>query len=213
MAKLEVDAVVSAADYERVRVEYRARVSAARARRRMRLGSAASLQFETREFALWHVQELLRVEGWTLPRTLQTLDDVRPWCPRAHELVATLMVDSSDPAEALFLSRALVRPGAIILRAGSAALRSEVVEAGFPGDPVWYLRWSVTPAWERALVSGCTLATSWDDALYTLSAATRAALRTDLIEAAGPGQPLLHRLLQRTQHNAQSQRTRHQARP
>ena len=213
MAKLDASVAVSAADYERVRVEYRTRVSAARARRRIRLGTGASLQFETREFALWHVQELLRVEGWSLSRLLRTLDDVRPWCPQPQELVATVMVDASDPTEASFLARALLRPGAIVLRAGSAAVRSEVVEAGFPGDPVWYLRWSVTSAWEDALDAGCTLTTSWDDSLYTLSAATRAALRTDLIEAAGSGRPMLHRLLERTQRNVQSQRTRHEARP
>lgn len=179
----------------------------------MRLGAAASLQFETPEFALWHVHELLRAEGWSLARMKRTLDDVRPWCPRGHELVATLMVDSSDSEEARFLSRALIQPGAVVLRAGSVGLRSEVVEAGFPSDPVWYLRWSVNRAWEDALAFGCTLTTSWDDTLYMLSAATRAALRTDLIEAAGPGQPMLHRLLQRTQRNVQSQRTRHEARP
>lgn len=213
MAKLDASTVVSAADYERVRPEYRARVSIQRDRRRLRLGTAASLQFETREFALWHVHELLRVEGWSLPRVQRTLEDVRPWCPQGPELVATLMVDSCEPTEAMFLARALSRPGAVVFRAGAAALRSEVVEAGFPGDPVWYLRWSVTPAWEDALEGGCILTTSWDDALYTLSAATRAALRTDLIEASGPGQPMLHRLLERTQRHVQSQRTRHEARP
>lgn len=213
MARLDATHVISAADYERVRAEYRARVSADRARRRIRLGAAASLQFETAEFALWHVQELLRVEGWSLPRVLRTLDDVRPWCPQGPELVATLMLDSGDQTEAMFLARALRRPGAIVLRAGSAALRSEVVEAGFAGDPIWYLRWSVTRAWEHALGAGCTLTTSWDDALYTLRAATCAALRTDLIEASGPGQPMLHRLLESTQRNVQLQRTRHQTRP
>lgn len=213
MARLDPSWIVSAADYERVRDVYRRAVSSARTLRRLRLGGSCSLQFETPEFALWHVQELLRVEGWSLPRLRRTVDDVRPWCPRPGELVGTLMVDTNDPALGRSIALALARPGAVVLRAGTVAIRSETVEAGFPGDPVWYVRWRVSPSWHASLPSGCTCATAWDDALYTLPGATRAALGTDLIEGAGPGQPLLHRLLESTQRHVQSECPRHEARP
>ena len=123
------------------------------------------------------------------------------------------MVDTEDGDLARTVSYALSVPGGIVLRAGPVALRSETVEAGFPGDPVWYLRWRTDPGWHAALRSGCTCATAWDQALYTLPGATRAALGTDLIEEAGPGQPLLHRLLESTQRNVQSQRSGREACP
>ncbi len=198
MARLDPSWVVSAADYERVRSSYGRAVSSERTRRRLRLGRACSLQFETREFALWHVQELLRVEGWTLPRVLRTIDDVQPWCPAAGELVGTVMVDTDDHALGHSLARALAIPGAIVLRMGTVALRSETVEAGYPGDPVWYLRWRVGPHWNASLASGCTCTTRWDDALRSLPGITRAALASDLMEAEGPGRPMLHHLIERT---------------
>ena len=212
MARLDPSWIVAAADYERVRDAYRRVVSSARTLRRLRLGRSCSLQFETREFALWHVQELLRVEGWTLPRVRRTVDDVQPWCPRPGELRATLMVDAHDPALGRSIALTLAQPGAIALRAGAVILRSETLEAGFPSDPVWYLRWRVSPSWQASLPAGCTCATAWDDALYTLPGATRAALGTDLTEEAGPRQPLLHRLLERTQCSARSERDGHGAR-
>ncbi len=212
MAKLDPTRVVSAADYERARPEYRPLISSERRRRRLRLADACSLQFETQEFALWHVQELLRVEGWTLPRARRTVGDVEPWCPAPGELVATVMVDTDNPAVAMFIARALARPGAILLRAGQHVLRSEVLEAGFPGDPVWYLRWAVTPQWRTSLRFGCTCLTSWDNASYPAPAATVAAVREDLGAARGPVQPLLHRLIEAKNRSVKPQRPRHEAR-
>lgn len=201
MAKLDAAYVVSSADYEVARPEYRRRVSAERQRRRMRLGEGCSLQFETQEFALWHVQELLRVEGWSLPRATQTVRDVEPWCPGRGDLVATVMVDTDDSKLAQRVTRALARPGVIRLCAGQHVLRSEVLEAGFPADPIWYLRWPVTPQWCSALAAGGTCTTSWDGARYPLSSATSAALREDITSDPASQRPLLHCLVESRDHH------------
>jgi len=213
VAKLDPALLVSAPDYGRVRRAYCRTVNDERFRRRVRLGSVGFLQFETREFALWHVHELLRVEGWTLPRALRTVDDVDSWCPGPDELVATVMLDTDDAAQVARVGRALLQRGAIRLCSGGVAIESEVVEPGCSADPIWYLRWRVDPRWHAALARGCTCATSWDGGLTTLRAATVAGLRNDLLEAPRPGAPLLHRLLHRTQQSPPAQRTGLEARP
>ena len=102
-----------------------------------------------------------------------------------------------------------------MLGVGGDHTPSEVVEAGFLSEPVWYLRWRVGARWHEALAEATpfTCATTWDDAVLTLPAATKAALRADLLEASGSGQPLLHRLIERTQRHVHFQRTRYEARP
>lgn len=214
MAKLDASCVVTASEYRRVRRDYGRIVSAARTCRRIRLGDIGSLQFETLEFALWHVHELLHAEGWSQPRIERTLEDVQPWVAGSDELVATLMVDSADAAHAQEIGRMLTLPGAVVLRAGRDALASDVVEAGTPSDPVWYLRWRVTPWWHAALSSASARAhLAWDAEPVPLPAVTTAALRTDLAEARGRSVSTLHRLLERTQHHVQLQSPRHAACP
>lgn len=214
MAKLDASLIVTAPEYRRVRAEYRRVVASARQRRRIRLGEAGSLQFETHEFALWHIHELLRAEGWSQTRTERTLEDVQPWVAEADELVATLMLDTADAAYAEAIGSVLAAPGAVVLCAGSDALSSEVVEAGTASDPVWYLRWRVTPWWQAALSSASVCAhLAWAPDPVNLSAATAAALRTDLVQARGRSISSLQRLVERTQQHDQPQRSRRAARP
>lgn len=212
MAKLDASCVVTASEYRRVRRDYRRVVSAARTCRRIRLGEVGSLQFETLEFALWHVHELLHAEGWSQARIERTIEDVQPWVAEADELVATLMIDSADVAHAEAIGRMLAQPGAVVLRAGRDAIASDVVEAGTASDPVWYLRWRVSPWWHAALGSAAVGAhLVWDPDPVILPAVTTAALRTDLVEARGRSVSTLHRLLERTQHHVQLQSPRHAA--
>ncbi len=180
------------------------------------MGVVGSLQFETPEFAVWHVHELLHFEGWSQERVERTLEDVEPWVPGADELVATLMVDTSDAAYAEAIGGLLAQPGSVVLRAGRDALSSEVVEAGTPSDPVWYLRWRVTPWWHAALSSGTLCAhVAWDPTPIQFPAVTAAALRTDLVETRGASSTVLQRLLERTQVQAhvQPESSCHTARP
>lgn len=168
-----------------------------RAHRRCRLGALGSLQFETPEFALWHVHELLRAEGWSPLRVERTLEDVVPWVPGPDELVATLMVDTVDAAWAQAVGTLLARPGGVVLRAGAEALFSDVVEAGTASDPVWYLRWRVTPRWRAALRTGALAADlAWDPQPVSLPEAMAAALRTDLAQSEGRSRSLLRSLLE-----------------
>lgn len=212
MAKLDASCVVTAPEYRRVRGYYRRIVSAARACRRIRLGDVGSLQFENLEFAVWHVHELLHAEGWSHARIERTIEDAQPWVAGAEEVVATLMLDSTDAAQAQAIGRMLTQPGAVVLRAGCDALPSDVVEAGTASDPVWYLRWRVTPWWHTTLSSASVGAhLAWDPEPVTLPAVTTAALRTDLVEARGRSVSSLHRLLERTQHDVQLQSPRHAA--
>lgn len=214
VAKLDPTAVVTAAEYRGVRAGYRRIVAPQRARRRCRLGAVGSLQFETPEFALWHVHELLHAEGWSPARVERTLEDVVPWTPAPDELVATLMIDSADAADAQRVGASLAEPGAVVLRAGSDALINEVIEPGTPSDPVWYLRWRVTPSWHAALCSGSLVAhVAWDPDPISLHATTTAALRTDLVEASGRPPSTLQRLLDLRQAHVPLQSPRHPPRP
>ncbi|HUB07674.1 MAG TPA: DUF3501 family protein [Myxococcales bacterium] len=83
--------------YEKARDEFRARIVAEKAPRRVQLGDSVTLVFENRDTAKFQIQEMIRIEGITSPEGVQAEIDVyNELVPAEGELSATLMIDVTE---------------------------------------------------------------------------------------------------------------------
>jgi hypothetical protein len=86
--------------YARARGEFRARVLAHKALRRVALGAHATFCFEDRLTVQYQVQEMLRIERIFEPDGIQSeLDAYNPLIPDGTNFKATLLLEYPDPAE------------------------------------------------------------------------------------------------------------------
>ncbi|MCC6140787.1 MAG: DUF3501 family protein [Nitrospira sp.] len=92
--------ILPAADYERQRDVFRARIIELKARRRISVGPLITLVFENRETLLFQVQEMVRVERILDPAKVQEeLDVYNALLPAKGELSATLLIEITDDAK------------------------------------------------------------------------------------------------------------------
>ncbi len=211
--------ILTADDYRLVRPEYRRLVSRFRAVRRIRIDSAAMLVFETRETVLWHIHEILRVEGYHPRRIRQILCEVIPLLPKLGELRATVMIDGGGASRGQLIADALAVQGGLALQAGRTRCLSEPASSAVcPGDPIWYLRFCPSSEWVEQLQASCaplTLHRAWagEPLSQSVSNEMRHALIEDVI-CAGQGMPsILHRLAQEMVQHASSQESYFTASP
>jgi Protein of unknown function (DUF3501) len=93
-AKLTLDDIEDVRAYERGREEFRNRIIAMKALRRVHLGTVVSLVFENRETMRFQIQEMARVEKLVTDAAIQTeLDVYNPLIPESGMLSATLFIE------------------------------------------------------------------------------------------------------------------------
>jgi hypothetical protein len=89
--------LLSMAEYERQREQFRSQIIALKQRRRMFLGPLLTLVFENRETLRFQTQEMIRVEHILDPHKVQDeLDVYNALMPGAGELSATLLIEITE---------------------------------------------------------------------------------------------------------------------
>ncbi|MEW6248061.1 MAG: DUF3501 family protein [Nitrospirota bacterium] len=97
MKGLTLDDVISYAEYERQRDEFRARIIALKRRRRIPVGDLVTLVFENRDTIQFQIQEMIRVEHIFDPRKIQAeLDVYNALLPAGGQLSATLFIEVTE---------------------------------------------------------------------------------------------------------------------
>ena len=100
MKGMTLDDVISYADYERQREEFRSRIIALKQRRRISVGPLLTLVFENRDTLRFQIQEMIRVERIFDPAKVQDeLDVYNALLPSHGELSATLLIEITDEAK------------------------------------------------------------------------------------------------------------------
>ncbi len=89
--------LLSIADYERQREQFRSQIIALKQRRRISVGPLVTLIFENRETLRFQTQEMIRVEYILEPRKIQDeLDVYNALMPESGELSATLLIEITE---------------------------------------------------------------------------------------------------------------------
>jgi len=89
--------LLSTADYERQREQFRSQIIALKQRRRISVGPLITLIFENRETLRFQTQEMIRVEHILDPHKIQDeLDVYNALMPGGGELSATLLVEITE---------------------------------------------------------------------------------------------------------------------
>lgn len=90
---LELSDIVDIASYETIRDDYRKRLIAHKAERRVEVGELVSLTFEDRETVRYQIQEMARVERLVDPaRIAHEIEVYSELLPNERELAATLFI-------------------------------------------------------------------------------------------------------------------------
>ena len=92
------DEVLDMADYEATRKERRTAVSEIKRHRRIEVGPFATFYFESYDTMWYQVHEMLYIEHGGAEQIEGELAAYNPLIPQGWELVATLMLEISDPA-------------------------------------------------------------------------------------------------------------------
>lgn len=96
---IEVEELLSLADYEKARLDLRRQVLALRKQRRVPIGNRLSFVFECRETVLFQLYETMRSEGIADKAALGAECAVyNAMLPTSHELSATLVIDLPEGA-------------------------------------------------------------------------------------------------------------------
>lgn len=97
MNKLQPEDLYSLENYARLRSEFRARVLAHKAHRKLALGEHVMLLFEDRLTMQYQIQEMLRVERIFEPAEIAAeLDAYNPLIPDGRNWKATLLIEYPD---------------------------------------------------------------------------------------------------------------------
>jgi Protein of unknown function (DUF3501) len=115
--------ILPAADYERQREPFRARIIELKRRRRISVGPVITMVFENRETLLFQVQEMARVEHIVEPTKIQEeLDVYNALMPASGQLSATLLIEITEESkmkEWLDLFMGLDHGQKVAIRAGA----------------------------------------------------------------------------------------------
>jgi Protein of unknown function (DUF3501) len=179
--------------YSRERMDFRARVLAHKAVRKVAVGPDVTWLFEDRLTVQYQVQEMLRVERIFEPVDIeQELAAYNPLIPDGSNLKATMLIEIPDvQLRPLRLAQMKGIEDCCYLQvAGSErvfAIADEDLERAndTKTSAVHFLRFEFTPGMVAALRNGAALAAGVDHAQYqhrveSLPVATRAALINDL---------------------------------
>ena len=89
--------LLSAAEYEQQREQFRSQIIALKQRRRISVGPLITLVFENRETLRFQTQEMIRVEHILAPHKVQEeLDVYNALMPGSGELSATLLIELTE---------------------------------------------------------------------------------------------------------------------
>ncbi|TKS59588.1 MAG: hypothetical protein EWM72_02156 [Nitrospira sp.] len=100
MKQLVQKDLLSTADYERQREEFRSRIIALKQRRRISVGPLITMVFENRDTLRFQIQEMIRVERIFDPAKVQDeLDVYNALLLSQDELSATLLIEITDEAK------------------------------------------------------------------------------------------------------------------
>ena len=89
--------IIPAADYAKVRADWRRKMSAVKKQRRLEVGPFVTFYFESYE-TMWHqVQEMLHIEGGGAAQLPDELEAYNPLVPKGKDLSATFMIEIDDP--------------------------------------------------------------------------------------------------------------------
>ncbi len=193
MSKLTRDDLYSLEKYAAIRPDFRARVMAHKASRRLALGEHAALYFEDALTMQYQVQEMLRLERIFEAEGIQDeLDVYNPLIPDGHNWKATFMVEYSDAeARKAMLARLVGIEDTVWLRVQGYdkvfPISNEDLDRSSPDKTasVHFMRFELTPAMAAAVKAGATVRAGIDHPEYRVDlevpADVRASLAADLV--------------------------------
>lgn len=134
--------IMPAATYARLRDSYRRTMMAYKRPRRIGLGEQLTLLFENRDTVLFHIHEILHIEGnWSPDRIQLELETYRPLMPKKGALSATVMLSRGDAQFAQDFHQRLFEQRALEFRLGARRFPAIPTEPEvMDGEPVRYLR-------------------------------------------------------------------------
>ncbi len=190
MRKVTADELLSLGSYEQVRDRFRARIIAHKRDRRVFLGGEVSVLFEDHDTVMSQVQEMLRSERISSPSQVAAeLDAFNDLVPDDGGLLATLMIETTDPAERDLRRNEMAGiDDAVTLELGEVSTRAEFDPLGRSEGRtavVRYLRFALPADARRRLLdmeapAVLRLAIPGHEASVTLSETTRRSLAEDL---------------------------------
>jgi hypothetical protein len=152
--KLTIDDILEPRAYERERPSFRAAVIAAKARRRVSVGTVLTVCFESRDTMRYQIQEMARVENLRTDAEVQDeLNAYNPIIPERGELSATLFIElTSDDALREWLPRLVGIERHLVIRLADGDEVRCAPEAGHESQltrehvtaAVHYVRWQFT---------------------------------------------------------------------
>jgi hypothetical protein len=172
--KLTTDDLMTLEAYSRGRPEFRRRVIAHKAHRRVALGEHVTLAFEDRLTMQYQIQEMLRAERiFEESGIREELDAYNPLIPDGHNWKATMMIEYADEHERRAALRRLigVEDRVYVQVAGHApvyAVADEDLtrETDEKTSSVHFLRFDLDRAMIAGLKSGADLAVGIDHPAY-----------------------------------------------
>lgn len=188
MDKLTIGDLYSLEEYHRRRAEFRARVMAHKAQRRLSIGPSLSLSFEDRLTMQYQVQEMLRVERIFESEAIEEeLAAYNPLIPDGSNLKATLMIEIPDVDERRrSLHRLTGIEGHVYVRVADLApvyaVADEDMERATPDktSAVHFLRFELGDDARQALKAGAELRFGCDHEQYRHETVAGDALRSSL---------------------------------
>jgi hypothetical protein len=175
-------------EYARVRPEFRARVIAHKANRRLAIGPHATLYFEDILTMQYQVQEMLRLERiFEAEGIEQELEVYNPLIPDGSNWKATFMVEYEDVEERrAALARLIGIEKAIWMQAAGCAKVYPIANEDLDRETedktaaVHFLRFELTPDMVAAIRRGAGLRAGIDHAGYRMEVEVPANVRDSL---------------------------------
>ena len=189
---LSIKDIPSAAEYARIRDDFRARLIGHKKARTVAIGENVTLLFESRDTVLYQVLEMLRIEKTADPEGIQAeLDAYNPLIPGGADWRATMLIEFPDAAERQVQLKYLRSvEHAVHARIGDekiVAMADEDMERSDDEktSAVHFLRFPLTAQHIAALRAGAELVFGIDHPRYRFESAaaadaTRESLRADL---------------------------------
>lgn len=154
--KLTLDDIADARAYERERAEFKSRILATKARRRLPLGPFVTVVFENRDTIRHQIQEMARVEKLFTDEAIQDeIDTYNPMIPEPGQLCATLFIElTSDEQMREWLPKLVGIERSLVFRLGDGTEVRAATEAQHESQltrdeitaAVHYVQFAFTPA-------------------------------------------------------------------
>jgi hypothetical protein len=164
--QLDLDGVRAGVLYEGVRGEERHRIGELKRTRRVRLGETLALVFENRDTIRSTLEEALRTERIDDPeRVAAERAAFNAVVPAQGELAAVLFLEVDDPADLAAAAGAVEGvEHAVFLEVAGARVRGVPEPVAPPGEssPAHYLRFTLEPEQQSAVLSGAAIAIGAD---------------------------------------------------